>query len=123
MQGFTSMETDTRYSDSISALPDPLLAPKEPRAPVTILSPAQRTALLACLESGMLHRHRGAWVRTTARAGEKRIAGITIADLARDGFLNIDAKRVSAQLTARGSWFARTAAELATRGSSPEAQP
>jgi hypothetical protein len=64
----------------------------------------------------MLHRHKGAWVPNTATKDEKRISGVTVADLARDGLLNLDIKRVYAQLTVRGSWFARTAADELTMG-------
>jgi hypothetical protein len=38
-----------------------LLAPTEPRAPIAILSPAKRTALIACFNAGGLHKKDGAW--------------------------------------------------------------
>ena len=38
-----------------------LLAPSEPRAPITILSPAKRNALVACFNAGGLHKKDGAW--------------------------------------------------------------
>jgi hypothetical protein len=112
-------DVNTAHSLSSSRLPAPLLEPKEPRAPIVILSPTQRKALIACLEGGNLNRHCGAWVSATAGNDEKRIAGITVAALARDGLLTINArgKHASARLTVRGSWFARTAAdELTARG-------
>jgi hypothetical protein len=113
---FISMDTDIRHSVSSPCISAPLLEPKEPRAPCVILSPAKRSALVACLKSGTLYRHNGAWVPTTATKGEKRISGVTVADLARDGLLSLDIKRVSAQLTVRGSWFARTAVDELTMG-------
>jgi hypothetical protein len=87
-----------------------LLGPTEPRAQVDILSPAKREALIACLESGSLHRHCGAWVPAISDQRRRRVSGVTIADLARDGMLTIEG-RTTARLTARGSWFARTAAD------------
>ena len=38
-----------------------LLAPSEPRAPIAILSPAKRNALVACFNAGGLHKKDGAW--------------------------------------------------------------
>ena len=38
-----------------------LLAPSEPRAPIAILSPAKRNALVACFNAGGLHKRDGAW--------------------------------------------------------------
>src|SRR5262249_57158095 len=38
-----------------------LLAPGEPRAPIAILSPAKRNALVACFNAGGLHKKDGAW--------------------------------------------------------------
>jgi hypothetical protein len=80
----------------------PPLAANEPRAPIAVLTGAQRKALMVCLEAGTIHRY----------GGEARISGITVADLARDGLLSIDAvgKTRTARLTMRGSWFARTVA-------------
>jgi hypothetical protein len=88
------------------------LASNEPRAPIAILTPAQRKALLVCLEAGTIHRQAGAWAPASCNGTEPRISGITVADLARDGLLIIDAvgKSRSARLTMRGSWFARTVA-------------
>jgi hypothetical protein len=38
-----------------------LLASSEPRAPIAILSPAKRNALVACFNAGGLHKRDGAW--------------------------------------------------------------
>ena len=89
------------------------LAPDEPRAPISILTPAKRAALIACLiGGGTLHKQRGVWTPASDGPCDKHIAGITVADLSRDGMLTISmlSKHASAQLTTRGSWFARTAA-------------
>jgi hypothetical protein len=90
----------------------PPLAANEPRAPIAVLTGAQRKALMVCLEAGTIHRCGGAWVPASGNGGEARISGITVADLARDGLLSIDAvgKTRTARLTMRGSWFARTVA-------------
>jgi hypothetical protein len=84
----------------------------EPRAPIAILSLAQRRALIVCLGAGTIHRRAGAWGPAVCVETEPRISGITVADLARDGLLIIEAlgKSKSASLTTRGSWFARTVA-------------
>jgi hypothetical protein len=37
-----------------------LLAPSKPRAPIAILSPAKRNALVACFNAGGLHKRDGA---------------------------------------------------------------
>ena len=89
------------------------LAPDEPRAPVSILTLAQRTALVTCLNGGgRLYKQRGVWTPLLAGPCDKGIAGVTVADLSRDGMLSltIQGRHASAQLTTRGSWFARTAA-------------
>src|SRR5262249_34091764 len=76
-----------------------LLAPSEPRAPIAILSPAKRNALVACFNAGGLHKKDGA-----------SVSGMTTADLARDGMLTVTTNHRfgSARLTGRGNWFART---------------
>jgi hypothetical protein len=113
------MDADKGHSLSNSRRCTSLLGPNEPRAPIVNLSPAKREALIACLESGALYRHCGAWVPATSDHRRRRISGITVADLARDGILTIEA-HAKAQLTARGSWFARTAADdLMMRGAHP----
>ena len=52
------------------------------------------------------------WVSEAAGTDDKPVSGMTVADLSRDGMLTITmlGKSASAQLTTRGSWFARTAA-------------
>jgi len=79
-------------------------------ARVTILTAAQCKALLACLQDGTLVRSCGAW--RAERNADHRISSITIADLGREGLLNINisGKHKSAHLTEKGSWFARTLA-------------
>jgi hypothetical protein len=110
------------------------LAPNEPKAPISILTPAKRAALMACLSGGTLEKQRGVWtpssggpcdkrisgitVADLGRDGmpssggpcDKRISGITVADLGRDGMLSVTilGRHASAHLTTRGSWFART---------------
>jgi hypothetical protein len=91
------------------------LAPNEPKAPIAILTPAKRAALIACLNcGGTLYRRRGVWVPTIGPS-DQRISGITVADLGRDGMLTLSilGRHASAHLTSRGSWFARTAAAMA----------
>ncbi|HEY2183892.1 MAG TPA: hypothetical protein VGH39_02760 [Xanthobacteraceae bacterium] len=82
-------------------------------APIAILSDAKRAALIAFLHGdGTLHKSRGVWCAQPAKAAERRIYGMTIADLARDGMLTVTVTRkaASARLTLRGEWFARTLA-------------
>jgi hypothetical protein len=87
-----------------------LLMPNEPPAPASALSPAKRAALIACLTGGSLCKQRGFWVSPHPINLRSPIAGVTVADLARDGMLNIVwiGKRAVARLTVRGSWYART---------------
>jgi hypothetical protein len=94
-------------SELISPAPLLLLAPREPRAPIAILSSAKRNALVACFNAGELHKKDGAW---HGPPGGKPVSGITTADLARDGMLTVTRNdRIgSARLTERGNWFART---------------
>ena len=90
------------------------LAASEQPAPIAILSTAKRAALIACLKGGgTLHKGYGVWVSEAAGTDDKPISGMTVADLSRDGMLTLTAlgKNASAQLTVRGSWFARTAAD------------
>jgi hypothetical protein len=84
-----------------------LLAPSEPRAPIAILSPAKRNALVACFNAGGLHKKDGAW---HGPPDGKPVSGMTTADLVRDGMLTVTTNHRfgSAQLTQRGNWFART---------------
>ena len=94
-------------SELISPSPVLLLAPSEPRAPIAILSPAKRNALVACFNAGGLHKRDGAW---HGLLGGKPVSGMTTADLARDGMLTVTTNhRIgSARLTERGNWFARS---------------
>lgn len=93
----------------------PLQAGERP-APVAILSPAKRAALLAFLDGdGTLHKSRGVWIAQPGMLAAARIYGMTIADLAREGMLTLTVtrKNASARLTPRGNWFAQTlAAEM-----------
>jgi hypothetical protein len=73
-------------SELISTSPVLLLAPGEPRAPIAILSPAKRNALVACFNAGGLHKRDGAW---HGPPGGKPVSGMTTADLARDGMLTV----------------------------------
>ena len=102
----------TSRSESVSAAVLRLLAPDESRAPIASLSPAKRAALIACFNSGSLHKRDGAWRAASASTHDKPVSGATVADLGRDGMLllSILNGRASARLTTRGSWFARTAA-------------
>jgi hypothetical protein len=108
------------------AAPMALLTPDEPRAPIGALSPAKRAALMACLNGGSLHRRHGAWSSPSPHVRDKPIFGVTVADLGRDGLLTLatlDGK-VTARLTERGNWFARTAAtEIAERSASGPESP
>jgi hypothetical protein len=92
------------------------LEPVERPAPIAILSAAKRAALVAFLSGdGALYKTHGVWAAQSATAGDRRIFGITVADLARDGMLTVTVigKKASARLTPRGTWFARTlAAEM-----------
>jgi len=99
-------------NEPISSVPMRLLAPDEPRAPTVILSLAKRAALIACLADGTLCKQRGVWTSPRDTTFDRRIAGITVADLVRDGMftVNVIGRRAVAQLTVRGSWFARTIA-------------
>lgn len=103
--------------DPTTAATFPQLEPGERPAPIVILSAAKKAALVAFLHGdGALHKSRGVWTASPARASCARIYGMTIADLARDGILTVTmiGKSASARLTPRGAWFARTlAAEFA----------
>ena len=83
------------------------VGPKERPAPIADLSLAKRNALVACLNTGRLYRKAGTW---HGSCGGKPLSGVTIADLARDGLLTVTktVRLGSAQLTERGTWFART---------------
>jgi hypothetical protein len=93
-------------NDPTSTLPSPRL-PREPRAPVAVLSAARRNALIACFNAGELTKKNGAW---HGLPDGQPTSGVTVADLARDGMLTLttDGRMVSARLTEQGHWFART---------------
>jgi hypothetical protein len=95
-----------------------LLTANELPAPASALSPAKCAALIACLTGGSLCKQRGFWVSPHGINLGSRIAGVTVADLARDGMLNIVwiGKRAVARLTARGIWYARTLASTGAAG-------
>ena len=82
-------------------------SPREPRALVAILSAAKRAALITCFNAKGLTKRDGAWHGLPAG---KPASGVTVADLAWDGMLTLttDLRVVSARLTERGNWFART---------------
>jgi len=63
-----------------------LLAPYQPPAPIANLSSAQRNALIACIDAGGLYKQAGAW---HGPFGGKPLAGVTIANLARDEMLTV----------------------------------
>ena len=117
------LEKNQRHDEKPNSISEPIepaaflqLEAGERPAPIDILSPAKRAALVAFLYGdGSLHKSRGVWTARSAIACAKRIYGVTIADLARDGMvtLTVVGKSASARLTARGDWFARTlAAEM-----------
>jgi hypothetical protein len=63
-----------------------LHASNEQPAPTAILSPAKRTALIACLKGGgSLHKRYGVWVSEAAGTDDKPVSGMTVADLSRNG--------------------------------------
>ena len=94
-------------NELVSPTPLLLLGSNEPPAPIANLSPAQRNALIACINAGGLYKQAGAW---HGPFGGKPLAGVTIPNLARDGMLTVSTNHRlgSAKLTGRGNWFART---------------
>ena len=90
----------------------PLVIANKQRAPVAVLSPTKRTAVIECFNNNGLHKRRGYWWGTPEG---KHISGVTVADLARDGIFSviINFRHGSARLTERGQWFARTLIEAA----------
>jgi hypothetical protein len=108
------VERDGKKKAKISSdlgLPPAVMA-NERRAPVVILSPTKRTAIIECFSNDGLHKCNGYWCGTP---GGKHISGVTVADLARDGMFSVERKLLqgSALLTERGQWFARTLIEAA----------
>lgn len=90
-------------------LPPTVIANKR-HAPVAILSPTKRTAIIECFSNNGLHKRHGYWCGTPEG---KHISGVTVADLARDGMLSVERNLLhsSALLTERGQWFAWTLIE------------
>ena len=81
-------------------------------APIEELSPTKRKALIACLQGdGLLYKRSGTWTSSHTGPHADRFAGVTVADLSRDGLLEITTihKYASARLTPRGVWFAQAA--------------
>jgi hypothetical protein len=79
-------------------------------APIEELSPTKRKALIACFQGdGLLYKRSGTWTSSHTGPHADRFAGVTVADLSRDGFLEITTihKYASARLTPRGIWFAQ----------------
>ena len=92
--------------------PSPKHMTNKLRAPIVVLSLAKRTALIECFNNDGLNKLRGCWCGTP---DGKRISGVTVADLSRDGMFSVTTNRQygSAGLTERGQWFARTLIEAA----------
>ena len=84
----------------------------KPPAPVVVLSPTKRTAVIECFNNNGLHKRNGYWCGPPEG---KHISGVTVADLARDGMLSVERNLLhsSALLTERGQWFARTLIDAA----------
>jgi hypothetical protein len=91
----------------------PLIVANKRRAPIAVLSPTKRIAVIECFNNDGLHKRRGYWSGTPEG---KHISGVTVADLARDGIFSvaINLRHGSARLTERGQWFARTLIEPAS---------
>jgi len=82
-------------------------------APIEELSPTKRKALIACFQGdGLLYKRSGTWTSSNTGPHMDRFSGVTVADLSRDGLLEITIihKYASARLTARGVWFAKAVA-------------
>ena len=79
----------------------------ERRAPISSLSPTDRTALIECCNNCGLYKQNGVWLGSS---GGKPISGNTVANLGRDGLMTVTKNNQlgSARLTERGKWFART---------------
>ena len=96
--------------------PNPILPPvltaDKRRAPIAILSPTKRFAIIECFSNSGLHKRNGYWWGTPEG---KHISGVTVADLARDGVFSVERNLPygSAFLTERGRWFARTLIDAA----------
>jgi hypothetical protein len=89
----------------------PLVVANKKRAPIAVLSPTKRTAVIECFYNNGLHKRRGYWWGTPEG---KHISGVTVADLTRDGIFSVAIylRHGSARLTERGEWFARALIEV-----------
>src|SRR5271170_4597176 len=98
-------------STSNPSLPPVVMANKR-HAPVAMLSPTKRAAIIECFSNNGLHKRNGYWCGTPEG---KHISGVTVADLARDGMFSVERNlpQGSALLTERGQWFARTLIDAA----------
>jgi hypothetical protein len=101
---------DIAPASSYGQLPSPPSQVR--RAPIRVLSPAKRAALIECFSNGGLDKQEGRW-RGSQHC--EPISGVTVADLSRDGMLVVTRNRqnASAQLTERGRWFAQTLLQAA----------
>ena len=83
------------------------------RALYRVLSGAKQNALLTCLNNDGLQKQAGAWGDDAGAT----IAGVTVADLAREGLLSLNSRRDSAQLTETGllvmGWHHKAAEQAA----------
>lgn len=100
-------------STSSPSLPPAVMANKR-HAPVAILSPTKRAAIIECFSNNGLHKQSGYWCGTPEG---KHISGVTVADLARDGMFSVERNlpHGSAFLTERGQWFAQTLIDAANQ--------
>src|ERR1700694_1870166 len=82
----------------------PSVVANKRRAPVAVLSPTKRTAVIECFNNNGLHKRRGYWWGTPEG---KHISGVTVADLARDGIFSvvINLRHGSARPTERADSF------------------
>ena len=108
------VQRDGKKGATITSYPilQPVFTADERRAPVAILSPTKRAAIIECFSNSGLHKRNGYW---WGASEGKHISGVTVADLARDGMLSVikTLQYSSALLTERGQWFARTLIDAA----------
>jgi hypothetical protein len=110
----TVQEVKTPKNEDEKKMAKPAVAGKKRAAPIALLSPAKRMALVECFNSDGLHKQKGCW---RASSNGQRISGATVADLSRDGMVKVVVTRHSglAKLTERGIWFAQSLVEDACR--------
>ena len=108
------VQRDDKKGATITSNPilPPVLTANKRSAPVAILSPTKRAAVIECFSNSGLHKRNGYWCGTPEG---KHISGVTVADLARDGIFSVERNPAqgSALLTERGQWFARTLIDAA----------